>query len=65
MTMVINAEPRFADSKLVEIAEPKVETKTLILPQGKKRMLLCHPSVFAINFSVCAVLFVSSVLVMG
>lgn len=34
--MMINAESRFADSKLVEIAEPKVETKTLILPQGKK-----------------------------
>lgn len=63
---MINTEPRFADSKLVEIAKPKVETKTLILPQGKKKwILLCHPSVFAINFSVCAVLFVSSVLVMS
>lgn len=34
--MMINPELRFADSKLVEIAEPKVETKTFILPQGKK-----------------------------
>lgn len=34
--MMINTEPRFADSKLVEIAEAEVETKTLILPQGKK-----------------------------
>lgn len=32
---MINTEPKFADSKLVEIAEPKVETKTLILPQGE------------------------------
>lgn len=63
---MINTEPRFADSELVEIAEPKVETKTLILPQrGKNWILLCHPSVFAINFSICAVLFVSSVLVMS
>lgn len=37
MTMMINAEPRFADSELVEFAEPKVETKTFILPRGKKR----------------------------
>lgn len=67
MTVMTNTEPRFADSKLVEIAKPKVETKTLILPQGKKKkwILLCRPSVFAINFSVCAVLFVSSVLVMS
>lgn len=65
MTMMINAEPRFADSELVEIAEPEVETKTLILPRGKKKIFLCHPSVFAINFSICAVLFVSSALVMS
>lgn len=37
MTVMTNTEPRFADSKLVEIAKPKVETKTLILPQGKKK----------------------------
>lgn len=65
MTMMINTEPRFAGSKLVEIAKAEVETKTLILPQGKKWIVLCHPSVFAINFSICAVLFVSSVLVMS
>lgn len=54
---MINAEPRFADSELVEIAGPKVETKTLILLGEKNGILLCHPSGFAINFSICAVLF--------
>lgn len=55
MTVMTNTEPRFADSKLVEIAKPKVETKTLILPQGKKKMDTPLPSLCFCNklFRLC------------
>lgn len=61
---MISAEIGFADSGLLEIAGPKAETKKLILlvggeGRGGGRILLCHCSGFAINFSICAVLFVS------
>lgn len=54
MTMMINAEPRFADSELVEIAGPKVETKTLIL-LGEKNRDTTLPSLWFCNklFHLC------------
>lgn len=53
---MIRTEPRFADSELVEIAEPEVETKTLILLGGKKDTTL--PSLWFCNklFHLCCAL---------
>lgn len=45
MTMMNNTEPRFADSEVVEIAGPKVETKTLILLGEKKGYYFAIPLV--------------------
>jgi len=51
---MINAEPKFAVSEMVEIAGPKVETKTFIL-LGKKKKDTTLPSLWFCNklFHLC------------